>query len=162
MVMQAHDLKREISTILDQQIQCVLATLQDDQPCQHMMAFAYAEDLSRIFLATYVDTRKYRNMITNPSVSILWDNRSGSVADHVDGLSLIALGRAELLVGCSQVEVRELILKRNQALQVLLEDESCKLFMVLIEDYQWTKGYQQVLHYIPAMQPAPSNSILAP
>jgi nitroimidazol reductase NimA-like FMN-containing flavoprotein (pyridoxamine 5'-phosphate oxidase superfamily) len=148
--MQAHDLKREIFTILEQQIQCVLATLQDDQPCQHMMAFAYAEDLSRIFLATYVDTRKYRNMISNPSVSILWDNRSGSAADHVDGLSLIALGSAELLAGSAQVEVCDLILKRNPALQVLLEDESCKLFMVLIEDYQWTKGYQQVLHYIPA------------
>jgi uncharacterized pyridoxamine 5'-phosphate oxidase family protein len=153
MAMQALDLKREISTILDQQIQCVLATLQDDQPCQHMMAFAHAEDLSRIFLATYMDTRKYRNMITNPSVSILWDNRSGLAADHVDGLSLIALGRAELLAGSAQVEVRELILKRNPALQVLLEDKSCKLFMVLIEDYQWTKGYQQVLHYTPIAQP---------
>lgn len=151
--MQADDLKREISTILDQQIQCVLATLQDDQPCQHMMAFAYAEDLSRIYLATYLETRKYRNMISNPSVSILWDNRSGSPADHVDGLSLIALGRAELLGGSAQVEVHELILKRNPALQILLEDESCKLFMVLIEDYQWTKGYQQVLHYSPAAHP---------
>jgi len=151
--MQAHDLRREISTILDQQNQCVLATMQDDQPCQHMMAFAYAGDLSRIFLATYMATRKYRNMITNPNVSILWDNRSGSAADHVDGLSLIALGRAELLAGSAQAEVRELMLKRNPALQVLLEDESCRLFMVLIEDYQWTKGYQQVLHYIPATQP---------
>ena len=150
--MQEDDLKREVSTILDQQIQCVLATLQGDQPCQHMMAFAYAEDLSRIYLATYMDTRKYRNMITNPSVSILWDNRSGSAADHVNGLSLIALGRAELLAGSAQAEVRELMLKRNPALQVLLEDGSCKLFAVSIEDYQWTKGYQQVLHYIPATQ----------
>jgi nitroimidazol reductase NimA-like FMN-containing flavoprotein (pyridoxamine 5'-phosphate oxidase superfamily) len=152
MLMQAHDLTREISTILDQQMQCVLATLQHDQPCQHMMAFAHAEDLSRIFLATYMDTRKYRNMVTNPSVSILWDNRSGSAADHVDGLSLIALGRAELLAGIAHLEVRELMLKRNPALQVLLEDERCKLFMILIEDYQWTKAYQQVLHYIPTSQ----------
>jgi nitroimidazol reductase NimA-like FMN-containing flavoprotein (pyridoxamine 5'-phosphate oxidase superfamily) len=153
MLMQAHDLNREISTILDQQMQCVLATLQRDQPCQHMMAFAFTGDLSRIFLATYMDTRKYRNMIANPSVSILWDNRSGSAADHVDGLSLIALGRAELLAGNAQAEVRELMLRRNPALQVLLQDERCKLFVVLIEDYQWTKGYQQVLHYVPTSQP---------
>ncbi|MFT5398147.1 MAG: putative pyridoxamine 5'-phosphate oxidase family protein [Planctomycetota bacterium] len=151
--MQADDLKRKISTILDQQIQCVLATLQADQPCQHMMAFAFSEDLSRIFLATYMDTRKYRNMKTNPRVSVLWDNRSGSAADHVDGLSLIALGRSSLLIEGAQDEVRELLLKRNPALQVLLCDESCRLFMVSIEDYQWTKGYQQVLHYIPATQP---------
>lgn len=150
--MQADELKREISTLLNQQIQCVLATLQDDQPCQHMMAFACAEDLTRIFLATYLDTRKYRNMIANPSVSILWDNRSGRATDHVDGLSLIALGRAELLAASEEVEVRELMLKRNPSLRALLEDGSCKLFMVLIEDYQWTKGYQQVLHYIPATQ----------
>ena len=149
MAMQADDLKREVSTILDQQIQCVLATLQGDQPCQHMMAFAHAEDLSCIYLATYLDTRKYRNMISNPRVSLLWDNRSGSAADHVDGLSLIALGRAELLAGSEHAEVLELISKRNPALQGLLQDDSCKLFKVLIEDYQWTKGYQHVLHYVP-------------
>ena len=92
-------------------------------------------------------------MIANPRVSILWDNRSGSASDHVDGLSLIALGRAELLSGNMQAEVRELMLKRNPALQALLENESCKLFMILIEDYQCTKGYQQVLHFNPAAQP---------
>jgi len=145
--MQADDLKREISRILDQQIQCVLATMKGNQPYQHMMAFASSEDISRIYLATYKDTRKYRNMTTNPCVSLLWDNRSGSADDHVDGLSLIASGRAELVAIDSTNNVSEILLKRNPALKVLLEDKSCRLFVIMIEDYQWTKGYQEVLRY---------------
>jgi nitroimidazol reductase NimA-like FMN-containing flavoprotein (pyridoxamine 5'-phosphate oxidase superfamily) len=145
--MQQHNLKGEISSILAQQIQCVLATVNGDQPYQHMMAFAYDEDLSNIYLATYIDTRKYRNMITNPCVSLLWDNRSGRADDHVDGLSLIASGRAQLLEGSSVTDVSEKLLSRNPALKILLSDESCRIFAVAIEDYQWTKGYLEVLHY---------------
>jgi nitroimidazol reductase NimA-like FMN-containing flavoprotein (pyridoxamine 5'-phosphate oxidase superfamily) len=145
--MQAHDLKNEILRILDQQIQCVLATVNDNHPYQHMMAFAFSEDLSRIYLATYMDTRKFRNMISNHSVSLLWDNRSGSAEDHVDGLSLIASGNAELVDTDSTSDVGEILLKRNPALKVLLEDESCRLFEIMINDYQWTKGYQEVFRY---------------
>ena len=140
-------LKQEIASLLDQQIQCVLATIDDRQPCQHMMAFACSEDLSRIYLATYKDTRKFRNMMSNPRVSILWDNRRGSANDHVEGLSLIALGQAELLDGLSEVEIRQSLLARNPALGQLLEDSSCQLFVVRVDSYQWTRGYQLVLNY---------------
>ena len=140
-------LKLEIASLLEQQVQCVLATIDDRRPCQHMMAFACSEDLSRIYLATYMDTRKYRNMLSNPMVSILWDNRSGSADDHVQGISLIALGRAELLDGPSQADIGQALLARNPALKSLLEDQSCRIFVVRVEDYQWTRGYQQVLGY---------------
>lgn len=145
--MQAHALKNEISRILNQQIQCVLATVKNNQPYQHMMAFAFSEDLSRIYLATYMDTRKFRNMRSNHSVSLLWDNRSGSAEDHVDGLSLIASGNAELVARDSINNVGEMLLTRNPALKVLLEDESCRLFVIMINGYQWTKGYQEVFRY---------------
>lgn len=140
-------LKQEIASLLDQQVQCVLATIDDRRPCQHMMAFARSEDLSRIYLATYLDTRKYRNMLSNPSVSLLWDNRSGRDDDHVEGISLIALGRAELLDGPSRVDIHRALSARNPALKSLLEDDSCRIFAVRVEDYQWTRGYQQVLRY---------------
>ena len=148
--MHEHELKGEIAIMLDQQIQCVLATLEGKQPCQHIMAFAYAEDLSRIYLATYMDTRKYRNMLGSPQVSILWDNRSGRDEDHVDGLSLIARGSARLLSGDSQMDLRELLLERNPALGLLLDDESSRLFEVRIDDYQWTRGYREVFYYSTA------------
>jgi uncharacterized pyridoxamine 5'-phosphate oxidase family protein len=148
--MQEQELKGEISRILDQQIQCVLATLEGNQPCQHMMAFAYAEDLSRIYLATYMDTRKYRNMLSSPGVSILWDNRSGRDEDHIDGFSLIALGRAKLLPDDLQIEIRKLLLERNPSLNLLLDDASSRIFEVSVEDYQWTRGYREVFHYSTA------------
>lgn len=140
-------LRLEIANLLDQQVQCVLATVDDRLPCQHMMAFSRSEDLSRIYLATYADTRKYRNMLSNPGVSLLWDNRSGSDDDHTDGISLIALGRAELLTGPPQADVRRALLARNPALRSLLEDADCRIFAVRVENYQWTRGYQQVLGY---------------
>ena len=36
-------------------------------------------------------------MVDNPSVSMLWDNRTGNLADHADGLLITASGNATLL-----------------------------------------------------------------
>ena len=66
----------EVSALLAEQAQCVLATMDDIRPCQHMMAYAYSDDLFTIYLATLMDTRKFRNMLSNPRVSMMWDNRS--------------------------------------------------------------------------------------
>ncbi|MFT6407447.1 MAG: nitroimidazol reductase NimA-like FMN-containing flavoprotein, partial [Arenicella sp.] len=52
------ELAAEIANLLGQQAQCVLATMDETGPCQHVMAYAYSEDLFTIYLATYMDTRK--------------------------------------------------------------------------------------------------------
>ena len=141
------DLKQNISLLISEQMQCVLATVSGKQPCQHLMAYDFTADLAKIYLATYSDTQKSQNMLANPCVSLLWDNRIGKQQDHKDCFSLIASGHAGHLPRSFENEVRAALLVRNPSLDALLNDSRCKLFVVRISNYRWTCGYQQILDY---------------
>jgi nitroimidazol reductase NimA-like FMN-containing flavoprotein (pyridoxamine 5'-phosphate oxidase superfamily) len=145
--MEEIELAAEIADLLGQQAQCVLATMDETGPCQHVMAYAYSEDLFTIYLATYMDTRKFRNMLSNPKVSMIWDNCQGGIQDHVDGYSLTATGTAELLEGKAQDKPRAAILARNSTLAKLLSQENCRLFSVVLDGYTLTIGYDHVFRF---------------
>ena len=147
--MEELELAAEITDLLGQQTQCVLATMDETGPCQHVMAYAYAysEDLFTIYLATYMDTRKFRNMLSNPKVSMIWDNRKGGIQDHVDGYSLTVTGIAEMLEGKAQDRPRAAILSRNATLDKLLSQKKCRLFSVALNEYTLTRGYDHVFRF---------------
>ena len=127
--MEELELAAEITDLLGQQTQCVLATMDETGPCQHVMAYAYSEDLFTIYLATYMDTRKFRNMLSNPKVSMIWDNRKGGIQDHVDGYSLTVTGIAEMLEGKAQDRPRAAILSRNATLDKLLSQKKMSIIL---------------------------------
>ena len=64
-----------VRRMLGAQVQLVLATVSHDGPATHLMAYAAASDLTRVWLATPRTARKAANMIHDPRVSMLWDNR---------------------------------------------------------------------------------------
>ena len=146
-LMEELELAAEITDLLGQQTQCVLATMDETGPCQHVMAYAYSEDLFTIYLATYMDTRKFRNMLSNPKVSMIWDNRKGGIQDHVDGYSLTVTGIAEMLEGKAQDRPRAAILSRNATLDKLLSQKKCRLFSVALNEYTLTRGYDHVFRF---------------
>jgi nitroimidazol reductase NimA-like FMN-containing flavoprotein (pyridoxamine 5'-phosphate oxidase superfamily) len=148
--MEKLELAAEIADLLGQQAQCVLATMDETCPCQHLMAYAFTADLFTIYLATYMDTRKFRNMLSNPKVSMIWDNCRGNIQDHVDGYSLTATGVADLLEGRAQEQARRAILSRNSTLDNLLSHVSCRLFSVSLEEYTLTRGYDHVFQFGPS------------
>ena len=146
-------LESRIYELLHQQVQCVLATTNGGHPAQHMMAYGFSIDLASIYLTTYKRTRKFRNMVSNPVVSLLWDNRSGRIQDHLDSYSLTAIGHATLLTDNDQSRASEAILSRNATLKELLNHPNSRLFEVILDEYQWTTGYQQVLMFRPTRKP---------
>lgn len=54
---------------------CVLATVSADKPHCSLMAYVTDEDCSEIYMVTHRKTRKYKNLLENPSVSLLIDTR---------------------------------------------------------------------------------------
>jgi nitroimidazol reductase NimA-like FMN-containing flavoprotein (pyridoxamine 5'-phosphate oxidase superfamily) len=145
--MEEIELATEVSNLLSQQKQCVLATMDETFPCQHLMAYAFSEDLFTIHFATYSNTRKFQNMQKNPNVSMMWDNRKGSIQDHVDGYSLTATGSAELLKGQLQEDARKSLYSRNSTLCNLLSSSNCRLISVSLEEYTLTKGYNHIFQF---------------
>jgi nitroimidazol reductase NimA-like FMN-containing flavoprotein (pyridoxamine 5'-phosphate oxidase superfamily) len=54
---------------------CVLATASENKPHCSLMAYATDDECSEIYMVTNRDTKKYRNLIQNPTISLLIDTR---------------------------------------------------------------------------------------
>lgn len=142
-------MKDTVTSLLDQQVQCVLATMGDQRPALHLMAYAFSTDLNEIYLASMPDTQKVRNMRVCPNVTCLWDNRTGNINDHTEGLAMSGFGRARELTGESARSIAGLLLARSATLQQLLANPTVLIFAISIESYQWVEGYTQAMSYQP-------------
>lgn len=54
---------------------CVLATVSSDTPHCSLMAYVTDEECREIYMVTHRQSRKYENLMKNPSVSLLIDTR---------------------------------------------------------------------------------------
>ncbi|MFQ3325342.1 MAG: putative pyridoxamine 5'-phosphate oxidase family protein [Pseudomonadales bacterium] len=142
-------MKKTVASLLNEQVQCVLATLSDKELALHLMAYAVSAELDQIYFASLENTQKVKNMRANPNVTCLWDNRTGSNTDHTRGLAMSGFGQAGELTGEPALAAQQLLLQRNATLKALLSEPTLVLFAIHIGRYQWVEGYTRVLIYEP-------------
>ncbi|MFT7412462.1 MAG: nitroimidazol reductase NimA-like FMN-containing flavoprotein [Paraglaciecola sp.] len=142
-------MKNTVASLLNQQAQCVLATLGDKELALHLMAYDISPELDEIYLASLENTQKVKNMRANPSVTCLWDNRTGNNADHSSGLAMSGFGKARELAGESALSAQSSLLHRNATLETLFSEPNVVFFAINIDRYQWVEGYTRVLIYKP-------------
>lgn len=65
----------KMKTLLKEKDICVLATVSAGYPHCSLMAYVTDEECREIYMVTYRKSRKYENLIKNPSVSLLIDSR---------------------------------------------------------------------------------------
>jgi nitroimidazol reductase NimA-like FMN-containing flavoprotein (pyridoxamine 5'-phosphate oxidase superfamily) len=65
----------EMKALAKQKDMCVLATVSGGNPHCSLMAYATDDDCREIYMVTQKGTKKYQNLIENPSVSLLIDTR---------------------------------------------------------------------------------------
>jgi general stress protein 26 len=138
-----------IRSILDNQVQCVLATQKDGLIFQHLMAYDMDDTLATVFLASFRNTRKVANMMANPRVSLLWDNRTGNNRDHADGFALSAQGTARIVDTAAQAHAKAQLLKRNDSLQAMLDNDNAVLVAIDVAHYHLALGYSETFFYEP-------------
>ena len=147
--MHSDEVRSTVQKLLAQQVQAVLATSAQTGPMMHLMAYAYSDDLKHIYLASKASTRKVENLLLNPHSSLLWDNRSGNIQDHIDGYTCLAECEATLLVAEKSTELRGKLLARNPTLKGLLAMEDCCIFSLQVRQYNITLGYKETFNWRP-------------
>ena len=147
--MKGAPLVQRISALLDEQVQCVLATVNAGHPELHLMAFAVTPELDCVFLASAAQTRKVRNMQAHPEVALLWDNRTRRTQDHIHGVALGATGRARRLAGDEAAAASGVLLHRNDTLAPLLDIPEVAVMAIAISQFRWVQGYGAVEEYAP-------------
>ena len=83
-----------VQGLLETQRSAALATQERGQPYISLMAFAATPDLKTIVMATDRYTRKYANLMVEPRVALLVDNRGNVPADTLEAVAVTVLGEA--------------------------------------------------------------------
>jgi nitroimidazol reductase NimA-like FMN-containing flavoprotein (pyridoxamine 5'-phosphate oxidase superfamily) len=99
-----------IRNLVESQKLAVLATQNHGQPYSNLIAFAATTDLKYLLFATTRATRKYANLMADPRVAMLVDNRKNDVSDFAEAAALTALGKAWELHGVERQRFLEVYL----------------------------------------------------
>jgi heme iron utilization protein len=133
-----------IKELLDSQQLAVLSTQNQGQPFCHLMAFAATEDLHYLLLATTRATRKYANLLADPRVALLVDNRTNQSADFAAASTLTALGTAWELQGRDRQQYLPIYLAKHPYLAEFVSAPDCALLRLKVQKYLLVTRFQEV------------------
>jgi nitroimidazol reductase NimA-like FMN-containing flavoprotein (pyridoxamine 5'-phosphate oxidase superfamily) len=140
----------EIRDLVALQFLAVLSTEEQGQPYSNLIAFVSSEDLAFILFATTRSTRKYTNLLNEPRVSILIDNRRNEVIDFSEARAVTVLGKALELEGKEREQFENLYLSRHPHLLDFISSPTCALFKVEVERYILVSRFQEVKEFYPS------------
>ena len=126
-----------------------LATTEAGRPYLSLMAFVASEDLQYMVIATYRNTRKYRNMQTDPRVALLVDNRANLPSDPQQAIAVTALGQAEEVGAAEKRRFLTLYLTRHPDLETFATSPDCALIKVKVDRYYVVSNFQEVREVTP-------------
>jgi uncharacterized pyridoxamine 5'-phosphate oxidase family protein len=133
-----------IKNLLESQKLAVLATQNHGQPYSNLIAFAATADLKYLLFATTRATHKYTNLMADPRVAVLVDNRKNDVTDFTDAAALTALGKAWELQGMERQQFLEVYLGKHPYLSDFVAAPTCALLRVKVDKYIVVRRFQEV------------------
>ena len=108
------------------------------------MAFAVTPDLRCIVLATYRETRKHANLLANPRVSLLIDNRTNKSIDYHDAVAISAQGTVSEVDLARGAGLLQLYLRKHPQLREFATAPDCVLLNLEVESYYVVSQFQNV------------------
>jgi uncharacterized pyridoxamine 5'-phosphate oxidase family protein len=120
----------------------VLATSNRDLPHCSLMAFLPEEDGRFFYLVTRAGTTKYDNLVHNPRVSFLVDDRDEAAREgRLVARALTVAGRVlGVAAGADRSDLMARFLVRHPTLAELARHRAAVLVTVRMESLQWLEG----------------------
>ena len=133
--------------LLRRQSSCVLATTDGETPHCSLMAYILSEAADRVFLVTPRSTRKYRNIIKNPHVSLLIDTRGDRGPDNTQALTVA--GTCVVLEDDEEIAlVKAAFHRRHPHLQGFIHKEDVAFLCVDFDAFLFLDGPERAHHGI--------------
>jgi heme iron utilization protein len=137
-------LRGVLHNLVETQRSAALATQEGGQPYLSLMAFAATPDLRRLVMATDRHTRKYANLVAEPRVALLIDNRSNVPADTEEAVAVTVLGRAAEATPEEREDLLPLFLAKHPHLAAFATSPTCALIVVRVSAYLVVQRFQEV------------------
>jgi len=121
---------------------CVLATVSEGKPHCSLMSYISDEEGREIYLISHKQTKKYLNLMENPTVSLLIDTREEEKGQR--RIYIKALTVSGEFKTINDPEKRDLIhaefQKRHSHLRDFLNDPDTEIFSIKIRSFQLLDG----------------------
>lgn len=133
--MKEEDLGALLREIFVSEKLAVLGTSDEGQPYGSLVAFAATSDLEQLLFATARSSRKYANVLVDPRVSLVIDNRGRLGSGLSNSIAVGAVGKAEELRGVEKEEMEGVYLSRHPYLKDFVHSHDVALLGVTVEYY---------------------------
>jgi heme iron utilization protein len=138
-----------VAQLLDTQFQGVLATQHRAQPYTSLMAFGQTKDVKKLLIVTLRGTQKHANLLANPLVSFLIDNRQNAMSDYADAIAVSACGRASEASTQERMHLQNIFLKKHPSLELFTRRDDCAVMQIDIDVYYVIRRFQEVSELRP-------------
>lgn len=138
------ELRALIGDLLQSQKLAVLSTQSQGQPYSNLVAMAATPDLGYILFATTRATRKFANLMADPRVAVLVDNRRNEPGDFTEAAALTALGQAWELQGEERQQYLKIYLEKHPNLAEFVALPNCALLRIKVARYIVVTRFQEV------------------
>jgi general stress protein 26 len=121
---------------------CVLATVSEGKPHCSLMSYISDEEGHEIYLISHKQTKKYTNLMENPTVGLLIDTREeekGQRRIHIKALTVSGEFQTIKDPGKRKL-IRSKFLKRHPHLADFLNDPGAEIFSIRIKSFQLLDG----------------------
>lgn len=145
--MDQSDLYGKVYELMTHQQFGILTSIGSDGPHSSLIAFAVTNNLKTVLFMTLQETRKYANIIANPNVSLLVDNRPANSKEISGCFALSAYGTVKKVDLNSAVATKELFAFCHPELAQYLDKPTYSLFSVSIKKYEVINGLSEVYTY---------------
>ncbi len=121
-------MREDIKSLIRSRRHCVMATAENSQPYCSLMNYAADESCTRIYMATSKNSRKYRNLVWNPKVSLLIDDRHASPP-----LALTVIGTFEKIADPEEIKrLRNHLLENSPDIKAFLDGPDAALICIRV------------------------------
>jgi nitroimidazol reductase NimA-like FMN-containing flavoprotein (pyridoxamine 5'-phosphate oxidase superfamily) len=124
---------------------CVLATVGGRKPHCSLMAYVTDENCREIYMVTHKNTNKYKNLVENPSVSLLIDTREISPRTEAKALTVEGVCAA-IEDGKKRQKVQAMLLDVHPHLSEFIDHSEAEILCVRIQSFLLLDGLQEA-HY---------------
>ncbi|MFO8032071.1 MAG: pyridoxamine 5'-phosphate oxidase family protein [Desulfohalobiaceae bacterium] len=135
-------LEQQIVDLLQAQRFMVLCTQSEQGPYCSLLAFATSQDLKQVYFCTRRRTRKFQNLLQEPRVSFLVDDRQNQAQDLQQAQALTGIGVAAETAKSDFAA--EAFLARHSELTDFLQEKDCALVKVDVQSYFLVQKFEAV------------------
>jgi general stress protein 26 len=121
---------------------CVLATVSEGKPHCSLMSYISDEEGHEVYLISHKQTKKYANLMGNPTVSLLIDTREEKKGQRrIDIKALTVSGEFQTINDSVKKDlIRTKFLRKHPHLTDFLNDPGAEIFSIKIKSFQLLNG----------------------